>query len=133
MACRRPVQRIYGVGIYLLIVHPMQRRGANSIHITFVLFTLTYLLRSLMRMFSFGILKTYGFASGWFALRTYDFEYNGLPGILYVAPITSIVLFVLLHFFLTRTKFGIAIRATAEDHQLASGLGVNTPLAHLDT
>lgn len=121
------------VGIYLLIVRPMQRRGANGIHITFALFALTYLLRSLMLVFSFWILKTYGFASGWFILRTYDFEYNGLPGILYVAPITSVALFVLLHFFLTRTKFGIAIRATAEAPQLASSLGVDIPRAHLAT
>jgi branched-chain amino acid transport system permease protein len=119
------------VGIYLLIVRPMQHRGANGIHLTFAMFALTYLLRSLMLVYSFWVLKAYGFSSGWFALRSYDFTFNDLPGIFFVAPVVSIALVVLLHFFLTRAKLGIAFRATAEDEYLASGLGIDTQHVHL--
>ena len=119
------------VGIYLLIVRPMRMRGANSIHITFAMFALVYLLRSLMLVYSFWILKTFHFFSGWFLLRNYDFKINGLPAIFFAAPLTSVTLVVLLHLYLTRTKFGIAIRATAEDERLASGLGIDTFRVHM--
>jgi branched-chain amino acid transport system permease protein len=55
----------------------------------------------------------------------------GLPGIFYVAPVTCVTLVTTLHLFLTRTKFGIAIRATTEDPKLASSLGVNVFHTHL--
>jgi len=119
------------VGIYLLIVRPMRERGANHIHITFAMFALVYLLRSLMLVYSFWIRKAFGFYSGWFLLKNYDFKINGLPAIFFAAPLTSVVLVVLLHLFLTRAKFGIAIRATAEDTLLASGLGIDTFRVHL--
>jgi len=109
----------------------MRERGANRIHITFAMFALVYLLRSLMLVYSFWIRKAFGFFSGWFMIRDYDFTINGLPGIFFAAPLTSVVLVVLLHLYLTRVKFGIAIRATAEDERLASGLGINTFRAHL--
>ena len=119
------------VGIYLLIVRPMRTRGANSIHITFAMFALVYLLRSLMLVISFWIMKTFHFFSGWFILRNYDYKINGLPAIFFAAPLTSVVLVVLLHLYLTRVKFGIAIRATTEDERLASSLGIDTFRAHL--
>jgi branched-chain amino acid transport system permease protein len=119
------------IGIYLIIVRPMRERGANRIHITFAMFALVYLLRSLMLVYSFWIRKAFGFFSGWFMIRNYDFTISGLPGIFFAAPLTSVVLVVLLHLYLTRAKFGIAIRATAEDERLASGLGINTFRAHL--
>ena len=119
------------IGIYLIIIRPMRERGANRIHITFAMFALVYLLRSLMLVYSFWIRKAFGFFSGWFMLRNYDSSINGLPAIFFVAPLTCVALVVLLHLYLTRAKFGIAIRATAEDERLASGLGINTFRAHL--
>ena len=64
-------------------------------------------------------------------MRGYDFQFLGLPGITFVAPITSLVLVIVLHFFLTRTRFGIAMRATVENPTLASSLGVNIFHVHL--
>ena len=95
------------------------------------MFALVYLLRSLMLVISFWIMKTFHFFSGWFMLRNYDYKINGLPAIFFAAPLTSVVLVVLLHLYLTRVKFGIAIRATTEDERLASSLGIDTFRAHL--
>lgn len=39
--------------------------------------------------------------------------------------ITSVVLMVLLHLFVTKTKLGTAVRATAQDKKMASLLGIN--------
>lgn len=40
-------------------------------------------------------------------------------------------LVLLLHLFLTRYRFGIALRATAENEDLASSLGVNIFRVHV--
>ncbi|MGD2142348.1 MAG: branched-chain amino acid ABC transporter permease [Candidatus Bathyarchaeota archaeon] len=124
---------LVAVAIYLIIVAPMKRGGANGIHITFAMFALNYLIASLMAVFSFWVMKRYPFNTSGFLLRAYDFRFVGYPGILFTAPLICVILVFGLHLFLTRVKFGIAIRATAEDPKLSAGLGVNTFLVHLVT
>ncbi|MFB0557687.1 MAG: branched-chain amino acid ABC transporter permease [Candidatus Bathyarchaeia archaeon] len=121
----------FGVALYVLIVLPMQKIGTSGIHITFAMFALTYVINAVLAVFSYWVMIKYGFRTGRFMLKTYDFTFNGLPGILFMAPVTSIALVTLLHLFLTRSKFGVAIRATIEDPELASGLGVNTFRVHI--
>ncbi len=50
----------------------------------------------------------------------------GFPGIFIISIALSIGSVIALHYLLTRTKMGIAMRATAEDPELASVLGINT-------
>jgi branched-chain amino acid transport system permease protein len=47
-----------------------------------------------------------------------------------VLPITALVLTTLFHLFLTRTSFGVAMRATIENPDLASAMGVNVSLVY---
>lgn len=122
---------LLGVVLYMLIVLPMQRIGTSSIHITFAMFALTYIINAVLAVFSYWVMITYGFRTSMFMLKNYDFTFNGLPGVLFVAPATSVALITLLHLFLTRSKFGVAVRATIEDPELASGLGVNTFHVHV--
>jgi branched-chain amino acid transport system permease protein len=55
----------------------------------------------------------------------------GLPGIALMAPLACITIIASLHLFLTRTRFGIAIKATSENPQLASTLGINVHHVHV--
>lgn len=48
-----------------------------------------------------------------------------------IAPLVMIFVTILLHLFLTKTKFGIAIRAAIENPNLASILGINPELVYL--
>ncbi len=122
---------LVGVAIYLLVVRPMQRVGSSGIHITFAMFAISQVIRSLLAVYSFWVMITQEFTTSGFILRMYDFTLMGLPGILFMAPITCVTLVVLLHLLLTKSKFGIAIRATTEDPNLASGLGVNLFNIHI--
>ena len=122
---------LVGVVLFLLAVRPLQQVGASRIKLTFIMLALSYLINSTLAMFSWWVLKTFRFSTASFMLRGYDFRFLGLPGITFVAPITSLVLVVVLHFFLTRTRFGIAMRATVENPTLATSLGVNTFHVHL--
>ena len=48
-----------------------------------------------------------------------------------IAPLVMIFVTILLHLFLTKTKFGIAMRAAIENPNLASILGINPELVYL--
>ena len=125
------VSGLAGILIFILVVRPLQQIGASRIRLTFVMLALSYLINSSLAMFSWWVLKTFRFSTASFMLRGYDFQIQGIPGITFVAPVTSLVLVFVLHFFLTRTGFGIAMRATVENPTLAESLGVNTFHVHL--
>jgi len=122
---------LVGIVIFMLVVRPLQQVGASRIKLTFIMIALSYLINSTLAMFSWWVLITLRFSTASFMLRGYDFKFLGLPGITFVAPLTSLVLVFVLHFFLTRTRFGIAMRATVENPTLAASLGVNTFHIHL--
>lgn len=122
---------LVGVVIYILIVRPMKKIWTGGIQITFAVFALSYIINSIILVFSYWLFLNRRIISRGFILQSYDFEWMGLPGIIFVAPITCITLVIFLHLFLTRSKFGIAIRATAEDPLLATSLGVNITHIHI--
>ncbi|MBE5997120.1 MAG: branched-chain amino acid ABC transporter permease [Lachnospiraceae bacterium] len=47
----------------------------------------------------------------------------------YLALVVSIILMILLHFFMTKTKFGTAMRGSAMDAMAAESVGINTSLS----
>jgi branched-chain amino acid transport system permease protein len=54
-----------------------------------------------------------------------DFNFGGVPGIVYVAPAALAFVTIALYLLLTRTKFGVAMRASVENPPLARILGIN--------
>lgn len=125
------VNGLVGVVIYMFVVRPIRRAGSGTIRLTFAMFALTFVIRSVLSIYSYWVMRTQGFRAIGFMLRSYDFEFMGLPGIAFMAPLASIALVTSLHIFLTRTRFGIAIKATSENPQLASTLGINIHQVHL--
>ncbi|MBS7630332.1 branched-chain amino acid ABC transporter permease [Candidatus Bathyarchaeota archaeon] len=124
---------LLGIVLYLLIVKPLQEKGRGGIELIFAMFALSIILSAIMSVFSYWVLITYRFRTSGFILVEYDFSIFGYPGIFFVAPLLSVILVVSLHLFLTRTNFGIAIRATAEDPKLAASLGINLFHVHLSS
>ncbi|MCD6535746.1 MAG: branched-chain amino acid ABC transporter permease [Thaumarchaeota archaeon] len=70
-----------------------------------------------------SFLQAYGRS---FSLAEYDFTIGGTPGVLLVSGIIAVSFALGFHLMLTKTKFGIAMRATVENISLASVQGVNT-------
>jgi branched-chain amino acid transport system permease protein len=54
-----------------------------------------------------------------------DFTLYGIPGLAFVAPISLVLLTVVLFILLTRTRFGIAMRASVENPSLARVVGID--------
>jgi branched-chain amino acid transport system permease protein len=54
-----------------------------------------------------------------------DFSLFGLPGLLFVAPLSLAAVTLALYLLLTKTRFGIAMRASVENPSLARVLGID--------
>lgn len=124
---------LLGVILYIVIVRNIKVLGMRSITLTFTFYIISQMISSMIAMFSYWLLIEMGVQSSGFMLRSYDFKLEGVPGIGLMAPLTVLVLVVLLNIFLYYAKFGIAMRATSENEKLASNLGINVDRMHLAT
>ncbi|RLI15292.1 branched-chain amino acid ABC transporter permease, partial [Candidatus Bathyarchaeota archaeon] len=122
---------LIGCLLYILIVRPLRRTGGDGIRLAFAMFALSRILATLVAAYSFWVLSKFRIHSRGFILRRWDFHVGGYPGILFTAPATAVMLVILLHLFLTRTKLGVAMRAVTEDQTLASCLGIDVFRIHL--
>lgn len=122
---------LLGVLLYVCIVRPIKAQGTREITLTFTFYIMSHMISMVLAIFSYWLLVSKGVQSSSFILRNYDFRVNGLPGIGFVAPVTVLLIVAALNVFLYVSKFGIAMRATAEDEGLAASLGVNVHRVHI--
>ncbi len=122
---------VVGVILYMGLVKPMKARGLREITLTFTFYIISQMISSVLGIFSYWLLVGRGIISAGFMLRAFDFSIEGVPGIGLTAPVVVLAVIVLLSLFLYRSKFGIAMRATTEDEELAASLGVNVKNIHI--
>lgn len=116
---------LISVAIYLLVIGVLSRMGGGAIVLTISTLAIQIFLTSILYIYAFWLREKYRTYTMQFILKQQDFEVAGLPGIFTIALGTCIVTVIILHYFLTRTKMGVAMRATSEDTELASVLGIN--------
>ena len=121
------------VTMYLAVLRPLSRRGASIISLM-----IATLAADIISIGIFGIYTDYltsAFripdAKLFFALNSSDFTLFGIDGVVYVAPIALAAITLGLYLVLTRTSFGIAMRATVENPNLARIIGVNTEVVYV--
>ena len=111
--------------VYLGIVNPLTKYGAGPILLTISLLALQQIFLAGVNIYADYVRNVLGIYSRGFMLRVNDFRVGEFPGVLIISTVTIIVVIVGMHFLLTRTQFGIAMRATVENPPLASVLGIN--------
>jgi len=111
--------------VYLGIVNPLTKYGAGPILLTISLLALQQIFLAGVNIYADYVRNVLGIYSRGFMLRRNDFRVGEFPGVLIISTVTIIVVIVGMHFLLTRTQFGIAMRATVENPPLASVLGIN--------
>jgi branched-chain amino acid transport system permease protein len=117
---------IISVIIFKLIISVLAKMGRGTIVITISTLAIQILLTAALYVYAYwlrSIYKTYALG---FLLKDADFKFGGYQGIFPVSVLICVVTVISLHYMLTRTKVGIAMRATAESPELASVLGINT-------
>jgi len=120
-----------GVSLYLVIVKKIKERVFNDITLTFTFYIVSQVIVQCLAIFSYWVLMSSRFQTNGFVLINFDFRWNGIQGVGIVAPLTALILVVMLGGFLKYSKHGIAMKATAEDEDLAMSLGVNVPMVHI--
>jgi branched-chain amino acid transport system permease protein len=111
--------------LYLTVIRVITRLGGGAVVLTISTLAIQILLTAMLSIYVYwarGIFGTYGMG---FMLKEFDFKIGTYPGIFPMSFLICFVVVIFLHILLTRTKTGIAMRATAEDPELASVLGIN--------
>jgi branched-chain amino acid transport system permease protein len=116
---------IASVIIYKLIISVLTNMGGGAIVLTISTLAIQIFLTAFIQIYAFWLRERYSTYAMQFMLKDHDFSFGGFPGIFIVSISLTIISVLILHFMLTRTKIGIAMRATAEDPELASVLGIN--------
>ena len=116
---------IVSLVLYVTVIRVISRLGGGAVVLTISTLAIQILLTAMLSIYVYwarGIFGTYGMG---FMLKEFDFKIGTYPGIFPMSFLICFVVVIFLHILLTRTKTGIAMRATAEDPELASVLGIN--------
>ena len=116
---------IMSVIIYKLVIGVLQSLGGGAIVLTISTLAIQIFLTGFIQIYAYWLRARYNTYAMSFLLKTDDFSVGDFPGIFVVSLSLTALSVVSLHFMLTRTKIGVAMRATAEDPELASVLGIN--------
>ncbi len=111
--------------IYLVVIKVLKDMGGGTIVLTISTLAIQIFLTASLQIYAYWLRLTFSTYTMAFLLKEFDFKIGEFPGIFIVSTTLTITLVVALHFLLTKTKIGVAMRATAEDTELASVLGIN--------
>jgi branched-chain amino acid transport system permease protein len=116
--------------LYVMVVRPLIKRGANFVILMIATLAFDLLLLSVFNIYADYLARTWRITSRYFLLRGFDFSLGDQPGLFLIAPIVMVAEIGALHMILTHTRFGVAMRATVENPSLASVVGINVDLVY---
>lgn len=115
---------------YFFVLRPLLRKESSISTLMISTMAIELILLAGLNIYADYVTRAFKVTSRHFYLRGADFEVAGQSGLLLTAPLLTISIVVILHTFLTRTKFGVAMRATIENPSLAAVFGVNRDLVY---
>lgn len=122
---------LLGVALYVFLVNPFKRRRDGNISITLAFYALSIVIETVVGVYSYWIVASRHETTRGFVLKKFDFTFLDIPGVAIMTPLTSVCLVVILYVFLSRTRFGLAIRAVSENEDLSAVFGINTSRIHM--
>jgi branched-chain amino acid transport system permease protein len=119
--------------MYILILRPLIHRGSSLVVLMIATLAVDIIFTGIFELFvgymgsTYGrILNNKGYGGQFYVLSQLpDFRIFGASGLLIVAPTVLAVLTIGLYILLTKTKFGVAMRAAIENSNLARTVGIN--------
>ena len=113
---------------YLLVFRPLNNRGISIVGLMVASIAIEVALRSTLHIYADSLTNVYKVISRGFIFRDFGIRISRtiyIPGLLIVSTALTFTLIVTLYILLTKTKFGIAMRAAIENPDLAEVLGVD--------
>lgn len=112
--------------MYLGILRPLARRGSPLVSLMIATLAIDIGFVGIFGTYADYLLYNRGFIDSLsFTQILADFSLFGADGLVYSAPLTLAAITICLYLVLTRTKFGVAMRASIENPSLARVLGIN--------
>jgi branched-chain amino acid transport system permease protein len=124
---------LIAIGIYLLVLRPLSKRGAPIISLMIATLAVDIIFVGIFGIYSdylYQVKEVYD-AKLFYALTGADFTLFGVNGVAYAAPAALALTTIILYLVLTRTRFGLAMRATVENSNLAKVIGINTEVVYV--
>jgi len=110
---------------YVLVFRPLMRRGATTVGLMITTLAMEFMLLAGLNIYADYLSNVLKIKSRYFLFSSYDLNIAGMRGLFIVAPTLTAVTVLLLRYALTKTRFGVAMRAAIEDSSLASVMGIN--------
>ncbi|MGC9021415.1 MAG: branched-chain amino acid ABC transporter permease [Candidatus Methanodesulfokora sp.] len=110
---------------YITIIEPLRRRKASTIMMLVATLSLDLFLFSLLNILADYLQFGLGLPSKNFLLRSFDFNFLGLPGIFWSSLLLLIFSLGFLQYLLKHTTVGISLRASINNPLLAPLIGVS--------
>jgi len=132
MLCTLIVMFFFGIGIQRGIITTVSNRTSKPIFLIFATIAISTILKNALpliwgpNLLNYGSLELFGVSS---------IEIAGLKVALssLICIVTAAIFMVLMHIFMTKTKFGTAMRAAAMDPVAARSCGINVALTTATT
>ena len=118
------------VSLYTFILKPLIRKKATQAILMISTLAFDLIVIAIINIAADYLARSYHIVSREFSLRSYDAQVSGMPLIVIAAPVAIAALMIVLHVMLKRTKFGIAMRASTENADLAGTVGINVKLVY---
>ena len=121
--------------LYYVVFRPLWKRGAGIVVLMIASIALEIAIRSCVHIYADVMTAATPpdvFFRGFMITEEFVLNIGGLvlPGLLTLSTLMVVVLVVSLYILLTKTKFGIAMRAAIENPSLASTVGINVDLVY---
>jgi len=111
---------------YFVMLRPLSKRNASIVTLMVATIAFDIILIAIYNIYANYLTTAFHIISLEFNLFYLDINILGNPGVVIISPIVLIGVVAALYTLLTRTKFGIAMRATIENPPLAGTIGINT-------
>lgn len=121
---------IIALAQYVIVFRPLMRRGVTIVGLMITTLAIEFILLAVLNIYADYLSRQLKWRSRYFLLTRYDVSIAGQRGLLIVAPTLAAITVTLLYLALTRTRFGVAMRAAIEDPSLASVVGINVNLVY---
>ncbi len=124
------------VAMYLGILRMLARRGSSLVALMIATLAIDIAFVGIFGIYSDYLTSLYGIIDSKYfialsATPGTDFSFLGRPGLLFVAPISLVAITTALYLLLTKTRFGIAMRASVENPSLARVLGIDVETVYV--
>ena len=127
------VAGLISVLMYIGVLRPLARRGTTLVGLMIATFAVDIGFIGIFGIYTdyMQLQYPYSYPKQLPSALPGDFFAFGIQGLFFVAPVILVAITLAIYLLFTRTRFGVAMRASVENSSLAKVLGINVELVNV--